>query len=162
MHPIYMRQIHIFILITTSRSTVLLLILKNMLPILQVINIDSVKHMVILLITHTPTLMQVFILLLILVLDILHMDMYRKENYEILFTILLVLDMHHQLVPEDYLSILIFMLANYQKATQASKSIHQKIKLSNLRLHKIKHKLSKLHKRVHLRLLYSSQPRKNL
>ena len=73
--------------------------------------------MVILIITHTPTLMQVFILLVILVLGILHMDMYRKENYEILFTILLVLDMHHQLVPEDFLSISIFMLANYQKAT---------------------------------------------
>jgi hypothetical protein len=88
-----------------------------MMQIPLVINIDLIKHMVILIITHTLILMQVFTLSVTLALGILLMDMFQKENYVIIFTILQVLDMHHQRVPEDYLSLMMFMLVTYQKAT---------------------------------------------
>ena len=161
--PTYTRLIHIFILIIMSLSIVILmLILQHMLPILQVINIDSIKDMVILIITHTLILMQVFILSVILALGILLMDMFQKENYVIICTILQVLDMYHQPVPEDYLSRMMVMLVTYQKATQDSENIHQKIKLSNLSHQKIKHQQNKPLKKVLHRLLYSYQNLRNL
>ena len=124
---IYMRLILIFILITMSLFIVILmLILYHMLQIIQVINIDSVKDMVILIITHLLILMQVFILSVILALGILLMDMFQKENYVILFSILQVLDMYHLPMPEGYLLPLMVMLVTNQKATLVSESIHQK------------------------------------
>jgi hypothetical protein len=82
--------------------------------------------MVILIITHLLILMQVFILSVILALGILLMDMFQKENYVILFSILQVLDMYHLPMPEGYLLPLMVMLVTNQKATLVSESIHQK------------------------------------